>query len=153
EIDEERRRWRDTRGEVGEDLLHDGDRCIVNEVRHDRILQEGALDDDRLRAACAALGESVPLTGVVHSRIAGRSGAAQEVDGSRADRVIVCTLLEGADLYSSVRQPRGEALGRRRFAGTDHAFDQDEPSRSIHRTTMAAMPAARIAPVATITGR
>src|SRR5262249_29608761 len=47
EIDEERCRRGEARGDIGKYGLDDGERCAVGEVRHHRVLQECALDDGR----------------------------------------------------------------------------------------------------------
>ena len=56
--------------DLGEDLLDRARGRAVDEGRHDGVLQEAALHDDRLPAAQAALGQPAPLNGRVHPRAA-----------------------------------------------------------------------------------
>ena len=51
----------------GEDLIYRARGRIVDEGRHDGVLQEAAFQDDRLRVAQATLSQPAPLTGRVRA--------------------------------------------------------------------------------------
>src|SRR5258707_15844325 len=75
-----------------EDLPHRLRRRTLDKGRHDRVLQEGALQDDRLLAVPATLGEPAPLTGridtwISHSAISRGGPAAPRAAGRRGATV------------------------------------------------------------------
>ena len=92
---------------------HDVRGSVVDEGRHDGVLQEDALQDERLLAAEAPLGQPPPLAGRVHLRLARRDvpgvirrpgrqrgGGPQLVHGPGPDRLVVVELAERPHVFA-----------------------------------------------------
>src|SRR6185437_14440813 len=104
---------------------------VVDEGRHDGVLQEDALQDERLPALLAPSGQAAPLADVVRARLR-RWLSPQPVHGPGPDGLVLVELAEGPCLLAPPRQPVLDPAGRGGLARADHPLDQDQPRRA-HR--------------------